>query len=53
MKGKMIHFGMGYGCSPEDIRRLHLRIAWHFIGVINTILFRAQSWAWFQPKDKP
>jgi len=53
MKGKTIHFGMGYGCSPEDIARLHLKVAWFLIGVINTKLFRAASAAWFQPKDSP
>lgn len=53
MKGKMIHFGEPYGCSPEDIARLHLKIAWFLIGVVEARLFQARSCAWFQPKDSP
>lgn len=45
MKGKMIHFGQPYGCSPEDLRELHLRIAWGLLGIVKTLLFRASAHA--------
>ncbi len=45
MKGKMIHFGQPYGCSPEDLRELHLRLAWYFLGAAKTLLFRASAHA--------
>ncbi len=45
MKGKMIHFGRPYGCSPEDLRELHLKVAEFLVGVINIKLFRAGAHA--------
>lgn len=38
MKGKAISFAQPYGCSPADIRLLHLRIALYLYQLVEAEL---------------